>query len=250
MLANVLRNTEWSQLGAFVSPAFFDVMPPLRLLRRARSMLTTRDAPRYRNALARHREAILAAELDLPSVRPEQAAEALLALYFQQLFADAPTLIDLRKAAFDTDGDLASFHPAPWVVEWDAPFIAGLRQVYSGFYDGDDACLTTGLEALGIGPCEDLFRAHFGGHTKRQVFRTRDFIATFHKVFVRCRDLELHLHPDFFPLGVYLAALYDHLDGSELELDVEAAFLRGTAPLVPTAERKSASLTRMASTRA
>jgi len=32
------------------------------------------------------------------------------------------------------------------------------------------------------------------------------------------------LHPDFLPLGIYLAALYDHLEELNVAVDVTAAF--------------------------
>lgn len=251
MLSSVLRNTEWSQLSAFVTPAFFEVMPTRRLLARAPTLVTTRGSRRYEDALARLADSLRKSGLERAQLTgtggdralsldggAREAAEErggrVVALYFHQLFHDGPTLLDLRSAAFTPGEDGVRYQPSAWLADWDGEFLHGLRRVYRGFYAHDDAAFDAGLATLGIAPCADLFRAHFGGDGARQSFHTRDFVATFHKVFVRCRDLGLRLHPDFLPLGIYLAALYEHLEGlsagtAEVYVDVRAAFARATA---------------------
>jgi hypothetical protein len=42
--------------------------------------------------------------------------------------------------------------------------------------------------------------------------------------FVLCRDAKQSLHADFLPLGIYLAALYDHLERIGVAVDVLGAF--------------------------
>jgi hypothetical protein len=243
MLAKMLRNTEWSQLGAFVSPAFFEVMPTGKLLMRAPHLVTTRGSRRHQEALTRLAHTLGASGLEQAQLLgsdgltlrggardgPSERAARIVSLYFHQLFHDGPTLLDLRPVAFGPGEHDLVYQPRPWVADWDGAFITGLRQVYRGFYTHDDACFSEGLGSLGIAPCADLFRAHFGGDLERQVFRTRDFVSTFHQVFVRCRDRGLKLHPDFLPLGIYLAALYDHLEQLAVAVDVRAAFTHATA---------------------
>jgi hypothetical protein len=153
-------------------------------------------------------------------------AERIVTLYFHQLFADGPTLIDLRADVLERRGGALDWRPAAWLVRWDPAFLEGLRNIYAGFYRGDDATFRSGLSALGIASCEDLFRAHFGADQAHHAFRTREFVATFHQVFVRCREQHLQLHPDFLALGIYLAALYDALDPTGIEIDVRACFER------------------------
>jgi hypothetical protein len=243
MLANMLRNTEWSQLGAFVTPAFFEVMPTGKLLARTPRLVTTRGSLRHSEALAQLARSLCASGLEQAqplgadglTLRggamegPSERAARLVALYFHQLFHDGPTLLDLRPVAFSPGEHDLEYHPRPWIADWDSAFLTGLRQVYRGFYCNDDVCFAEGLAALGIAPCADLFRAHFGGDLERHVFRTRDFVSTFHQVFVRCRERGLKLHPDFLPLGIYLAALYDHLEQLDVAVDVRAAFAHATA---------------------
>jgi hypothetical protein len=64
-------------------------------------------------------------------------------------------------------------------------------------------------------------------------------VSTFHQVFVLCRDAKQSLHPDFLPLGLYLATLYDHLERLGAAVDVLAAFEKASvleadaAPIAP-----------------
>jgi hypothetical protein len=55
-------------------------------------------------------------------------------------------------------------------------------------------------------------------------FEVKQFISTFHEVFLRCKASRTALHPDFLPLGLYLATLYDHLERLGMAVDVVAAF--------------------------
>ena len=116
--------------------------------------------------------------------------------------------------------------PAAWLADWSPPFINALRDIYRGFYRGDDALFRSGLAALSLTQSEDLFRRYFSGD--RVTFRTADFISTFHQIFQRCKQARVALHPDFLPLGIYLAALYDHLEDLAVAVDVAAAFERAT----------------------
>lgn len=236
MLSNILRNTEWSQLSSFVSPAFFAVLPPRKLYRRARSLLLSRDAPAYRGALAARRASLAALPLaiavsEAPAVDDglgDADAERVVTLFFHQLFSDGDTLLDLRDRALCARSRGLDWTPAPWVAGWDPDFSKALRDVYRGFYTDAPEMFRAGLAGLGIASCEDLFREHFGSDQRAHVFRTREFVATFHKVFVRCREQGIELHPDFLPLGIYLACLHDALDPRGAEIDVKAAFERAT----------------------
>ena len=239
MLANILRNTEWKQLTSFVSPAFFDVLPPRKLYRRARALLMARDAPAYKAAVTARRAALRA--LPLSIVIAEQAdktppvddglgqganGERIVTLYFQQLFDHADTLLDLRTSSLRDQQQGLVWSPAAWVAHWDPAFIKALRDVYRGFYANQDATFRRGLAALDLAACEDLFREHFGSDQRAHVFRTKEFVATFHKVFLRCRDHGIELHPDFLALGIYLACLHDALDARGQPVDVRACFER------------------------
>jgi hypothetical protein len=98
--------------------------------------------------------------------------------------------------------------------------------LYSGFYANDDAMFSASLKALRIDHSEDLFRKQFGAEQSGQAFKMKDFVNTFHQVFVRCKERKVELHPDFLALGVYLATMYDHLDGLDVRIDVRGCFER------------------------
>ncbi len=61
-------------------------------------------------------------------------------------------------------------------------------------------------------------------------FEAKHFHATFHEVFVRCRDAGATLHRNFLALGLHLACLYDALESLAVTFDVREAWLRGTNP--------------------
>ena len=71
---------------------------------------------------------------------------------------------------------------------------------------------------------EHVFRQHFGDGQGTVRFQVKHFVSTFHRVFVLCRDQKTQLHPDFLPLGLYLASLYDHEERLGAAVDVAAAF--------------------------
>jgi hypothetical protein len=252
MLAHILRNTEWSQLSSLVSPAFFDVLPMRTIYRRGRALMSSRTSEAYRAALAARTESLRAVPLaivptsSLEHTRGPVASDGLgfdvhghgeriLTLYFHQLFSDGVTLLDLRGSGFRREPSALSWSPAAWLCSWDPTFQQALRAIYRGFYADDDRAFRKGLATLGIASCEELFRAAFGGDADRQTFRTKEFVAIFHQVFVRCREQKIELHPDFLPLGIYLATLYDALDATGVAFPVRACFARATGlqPLAP-----------------
>ena len=247
MLQKLLTSTDLRQLTSFVSPAFFDVMPARKLWSRGRALITTRARPLYQDAVKQRATELARVPLSvrLPSaptaaVRDPLGADLtgnatrLVTLYFHQLFSDTPTLLDLRKASCRADDTTLVWDPAPWVCSWEPGFLHSLRALYRGFYADDDAVFRRALKELHIDRSEDLFREHFGAEQAGQSFAMRDFVRTFHEVFVRCRDSNTRLHEDFLPLGVYLATLYDHLDGLAMKVDVRGCFERaqhaGDAP--------------------
>ena len=93
----------------------------------------------------------------------------------------------------------------------------------------DEPRFAAGIAALGLEGAAPVLRDHFGAGDQRAVqFRTDDFRARFHEVFVRCRDAGQALHPGFVPLGIALACLYDGLEALDVPLDVRDAFERAS----------------------
>ncbi|MET0284702.1 MAG: hypothetical protein ABW352_09540 [Polyangiales bacterium] len=237
MFSKLLKSADLRQLSSFVSPAFFDVLPARKIWSRGRALMVSKSSSEYRDAITERARALQALPLAVALPAQQGARDALgddvrahatrlVTLYFEQLYSDSPTLLDLRgQSARDHKGQIA-WEPAAWVCKWSPDFLASLRGLYEGFYAPDDALLSQSLKDLGIDLAEDLFRKHFGSNPSAQRFVMKEFVDTFHQVFVRCKDAKRELHPDFLPLGVYLATLYDHLDGIPVEIDVAACYAR------------------------
>jgi hypothetical protein len=148
-----------------------------------------------------------------------------LEIYFGQLTGAPVALLDLAADRFTGDGSSLRWSPRSLWLRWDPVFLASVRDLYAGFYEGDDARFQRALTALEIAPAEDLLRAHFGLGDQRAVrFDSASFHASFHQLFVRCRDAGVRLHGNFLGLGLYLAGLYDHLEALDVELDVREAY--------------------------
>lgn len=244
MIGKILASGQLGKLASFVSPAFFDVMPAKALWNRSRALIAgTRNHEAFRHAVA-SRAADLAVWLpqielvaDKQSLRattpaptsPAWQSASIVELYFHQLFHGTTALLDLRRTAFTAHGEQLFWHPASWQAEWSPAFITALREIYRGFYTHDDTTFHRGLAALSLEHSAELFLKHFGA-SGPVTFRTVDFVDTFHQVFLRCKEAGVALHPDFLPLGIYLAALYDHLEDLAVPVDVAAAFERATRP--------------------
>lgn len=240
LLIRAVQNTEWSQLLDFVSPSLFDVMPMRALLAQGKELAgnaSGRSVEPVREAIQKRLETTgipvrivpnRSFEAPPPEVRRSLGQRAL-EVYFAQLFGGDETLLDLRLACWSQAAPDATPTWAPralW-IRWDPDFLAGVRDLYLGFYRDDEAAYTRGIEALGIGEAGDLLRGHFGEGDQRAVrFDSAIFQTTFHEVFVRCRDEGIELHRNFLALGVYLATLYDLLEGLDQAFDVRAAFDR------------------------
>lgn len=248
MILRMLRATEWGQLLDFVSPSFFEVLPARGLAAATRDLISSsRDTAGMRAAVRamtdRFRARAIPIRIDLEALAetptssrqsPVDARVArgqlVLRLYFEQLLGAEVSLLDLRGAGFASDGDTLVWSPARGFVHWDPDFLAAIRQMYRGFYADDEVAFQTGLAALHLDVADDLFREHFGAGEQTAVrFEMAHFTRSFHAVFVRCREHGVQLHPNFVPLGVYLAALYEHLEGLDVPLDVRAAFAAASA---------------------
>ena len=248
MIGKILASGQLGKLASFVSPTFFDVMPAKALWKRGRALMAgTRDHEAFRHAVAARTSELASwlpqIELVTDHKRastprapsdPEWRGATVVELYFHQLFHGQPTLIDLRGHSFTSAGERLIWHPAAWFTTWSPEFIAALREIYVGFYRHEDATFQRGLSALSLQHSGDLFLKHFGAGLV--TFRTVDFVDTFHQVFERCKEARVALHPDFLPLGIYLAALYDHLEDLAVAVDVTAAFDRATRDVKPQPE--------------
>ena len=247
MILRMLRTTEWGQLVDFVSPSFFEVLSARDLARAARDLIaSTRDVVgcgRVADAVAERLVArALPIRIDLeasvvPGAGRQGSQDArtargqlVLQLYFEQILGCDAALLDLRGARFAARRDDFVWTPMRGFVRWDPAFLDAIRRMYSGFYAGDEAVFRAALSALHLEAAADLFLDHFGAGDQTAVrFEMAHFTRSFHAVFLRCRDRGVRLHPNFVALGVYLASLYEHLEGLGVALDVRRAFAAASA---------------------
>jgi hypothetical protein len=199
LLVRAVQNTEWRQLLDFVSPSLFDVMPVRDLLAQGRELganATGRSFGRVRERVqARLDAAEIAVRIEpnrsLEPAPPElrrALGQRALEVYFAQLLAGNETLLDLRFACWtqQAEGSPPVWAPRPLWLRWDPAFLDGVRELYSGFYRGDDGAYQRGVAALGLGDAGLLLRRHFGEGDQRAVrFDSAVFQTTFHQVFVR-----------------------------------------------------------------
>ena len=150
-----------------------------------------------------------------------------LRLYFEQIYVRDFAVLDLRATAFRLDrsvGDIV-WGPRPFFLRWQPDFLSALRKMYAGFYRADDVLFRQGVARLSLEPAAGVLLDYFGTGDQDAVrFRTAEYHASFHEVFVRCREEGLALHRNFIAFGIYLACLYDLLESLELPFDVRSAF--------------------------
>lgn len=251
MLKRLLDGTDLGQLRDMVSPAFFDVIPARVLWKQGRALAARyRDERAYAEALTHRATTLGAADLGVqigsidPATServedPRARGQAVLRLYFHQIFTAGPALLDIRKQRFAhrTDGDGFIFDPGHISIEWDDDFREALSGIYLGFYGEDDERFMESLDRLDLRCAEQTFRQQFGSGDQRSVhFEMKSFIGTFHEAFVACREAGDSLHPNFLALGIYLAFLYDHLESlGGGPFDVRAAFEAAAGHIVADA---------------
>ena len=110
-------------------------------------------------------------------------------------------------------------------MRWDETFRLAVSEAYRAFYSGGD--VGAALAPLKLSSAADLFAKHLGGSDVVN-FSVDAFVASFHAIFVHCRDQGIALHPNFLPLGLYLATMVDTLEKLGVALDVRAAFAQGS----------------------
>lgn len=249
---NILKNTEWETLTDFVSPAFFDVVPTIGMVKVIKTLTANyADRRKYKEALTQASAALSpTVGIQIGFARPtadqrnEQECiqelssrdqktalgQTVLEIYFAQLFTARTCLLDLRLKSFKIDQlQAVSWEPGPIYYTWDSSFQTAIQQMYCGFYQQDDHSFSSGLRALNLEHAEVVFRKHFGVGEQSQVeFKLQDFKKSFHAIFLACKERKTRLHPDFFALGVYLLCLYENLEKIGVPLNARQSFLKAT----------------------
>ena len=234
-MRSLLRNTDWSHLRDYVSPSFFSVVPATAVSSRIASLSTNALKGRaFRSALDAREQllppGVVVGELDDATPHQERpipaVGEAALRVFFAQIAADGPIVLDLSQSRWTAspDGSIA-WKPGRLWAEWEPGFREAVRDLYRGFYGDDAARFDRALDVLGLEVARDTFVEHFGGGDQRAVtFDLAAFHDTFHRVFVQCREAGVTLDGDFLYLGIYLGCLYETLSLVERPFDVRAAY--------------------------
>jgi len=240
MLASLVKGTDWAKITEYLSPVFFQIVPPLAMAKKLKEFATGyASANRFKSTCVKIDRALVQSDLGLriygndniPSADSGLKAgsgrshgDVLLRLFFWQLFTLDEAILDLRSTAFPLKDDFNNWQPSPLMVTWDPAFIASIRRLYEGFYTSNDVLMDQALAELGITAGKSVLLQHFGVGQDSHQFSLRAFRATFHELFVTCKHARAKLPADFLAFGGLLACLYEHLETLGGTYDVRAAF--------------------------
>lgn len=253
MIFQLLKNSDWSFLLDFVSPAFFRIIPPVDLMRNASALAKrTQDEELYQKMLANfalHSDAILpklriidkklhsrdkvlssGAVLDFKNCDADirkQVADTLVALYFSQVLLRKPVFLDVRLSRFSMIGDELHWSPGPLLGVFSEHFLIAMGDVYKGYYGGDQNQMKDALALIGLEWAHDVFMSHFGEGNQSEVkFSLSQFVHTFHEIFVLSKAEKKNLKGEFVQLGVLLGLMYESLEALDVSVDVRSVFKR------------------------
>lgn len=237
--------SEWSALLDMV-PAGFDLMSTTSIARQGLEMVSNAtNTKRYLSLLtaAQHtlREARipvlvgehqgqsrLLAPADLKRTQRRWLGQVTLELYFTQLFRSPTALLDLwpSRLGINSAGD-AVWNPRPYYLRWDPSFINPLRDVYAGFFLGNEQRFEEGLDQLGLGSAGGLLLRHLGDGNQRGVrFSSAMLQSTLRELSALRLGQRGRLHRNFAGFGLYVGSLHESLESLGSMLDVRSAFMR------------------------
>jgi hypothetical protein len=152
--------------------------------------------------------------------------ETVLKLFFAQVLARQPWVLDFRRKAFRREGQGALIWAPQRIYATPAPaFAAAIGDLYEGFYGGNDSLFNESAAKLGLTGAETVLREHFSGAREGLVeFRLVRFQQTFAAIFEHCALKGIALDPGFFTLGLALLGLYEHLESSPCSYDVNRCY--------------------------
>ena len=233
------QQSDWFRLLELATPRLLEVVPAFSLSKQigelATNYVNTDKQARVRQQLGDLLvRARIGVALDVSRVSPADGrvdrGQALLKLFFLQLFGSSDALLDLRHKRFREVSGGWLWSPAPWYLRWAPAFLGPLRELYSSFYDGDDVGFRRALSELGILAAERPFREHFGAEDQCAVtFSLRSFRETFREILLVCSSSGASLHANFIGFGISLACLYEHMERIGGAHDVRRAFGIGRA---------------------
>lgn len=242
MITEIVRNTSWSHLKDYLSFSFFKTVSPKALTKST----TTLIANRFKKKRFLKEQKLLAAKIKeklegvvlidqatkginlqkFNSKTKKQIGEAILRLYFFQLMHSSFCVLDFNLHTFSWQKDKLLWNPETLWYSWKESFLDAVREVYFGFYLNNQKRYDQGIKALGLDGTQALFAKHFGlGDQTKVIFRQKDFLDSFHEIFLCCQKNKLKIDPQLIVLGVYLANLYQSLEKLGQAYDVRGAFL-------------------------
>jgi len=240
MISYLLKSSELSTLFRFVSADFFKVVPVSDLLMLSGKLRkNSSDSAHFEQYTLAFQQKLEGAGIpvrlekgqssEAPSAQSSlQLGQGVLALYFFQIYSESRWILDFRGSAFAAKPSGLIWSPQPFY--WDATqgFCQGVRDLYSGFYDGDSVLFSQALEALDLAPARAAFEKHVGEGDQTSVrFELKAFQRTFAEVFDACRSARSRIPAEFAVLGVLLLTLYENLERSGDSYDVREAFRAG-----------------------
>lgn len=243
--------SEWTALLEMI-PAGFDFMSPARVARQGLEMISNAsNTSRYLSVLsaAQHTlrqarvpiivrehngETALLVSSDLKRTQRRWLGQLTLELYFAQVFRSSTALLDLwpSRIGINNAGD-AVWNPRPYYVRWAPNFINPLRDVYAGFFLGDQQRFEGGLEKLGLGSAGGLLLRHLGEGNQRGVrFSSARLQSTLREMSSLPLGGQGRPHRNFAAFALYVGSLHEFLESLDTMLDVRSAFMRSYAKSV------------------
>jgi hypothetical protein len=198
----------------------------MSVLVRAQADLRAARVPILVNQHRGYRKIIRPSDLTRPKRR--WLGQLALELYFTQLFRSDSAILDLSPSRFGiSDAGDAVWYPLPLYAQWDPHFLKGVRDMYAGFFLGDDERFRYGIKQLGLGSAGEQLLHHLGEDDQRCVrFCVATLQSTLRKISAARTDEDGALHRNFIPFGFYVASLHELLESQELAFDVRSAFIR------------------------
>lgn len=161
--------------------------------------------------------------------------EKILQLYFSQIMNNSQFFLDFRLKHFSQIDNQIQWSPGGLWAQMDPPFLRGMRKIYLGYYDHDDALFLQGMLECGLVKKEwqeakrneviEVFKKHFSSGREETIsFDIEVFKESFTQIFKTLVKNKIQLDKNFLYLGIMLVTLYLCLDELGGEYDVSAIF--------------------------
>lgn len=173
---------------------------------------------------------------DLNLEQKKDFAEKILSFYFALVLSPKEKFLDLSLETFYLSKDKLGFNPTNLWSEFSPSFQSGIRAIYHGFYEENQAEFMNGLIQTKLIDTSwsdsdkkimhDLFYSHFGNAKNEEMFfNISKFQESFHEVFKFLLQKKVKINPDFLKLGIMLVTLYTSLETLEVKISPHKCFM-------------------------